>query len=393
MLAFEKQVIFDINKCQQCGTCLTLCPVNAITSRLKLNGLSEILIDKNKCTVCQKCITNCPSNAKDELSNSLSSLPDKRYYLGYNKNQEIQLNASSGGVARTLLIEGLRSGIIDGAYTLKSTQIYPYCEGEYYHKNNIPGYQEIPNSVYHSVLVNQNLSQIKKTDRLMVIGTSCQLKGLERILSGKYNELIKVCIFCKQQKTIESTQFLAKVMGTKISIDKKFSFKYRGNGWPGKLEINNLEIDYDVAARIPFGRRLWTVPGCNICSTPFGVNVDITLLDPWKIEKDTKLGKTLTIAHTQEGNQFLNNISEINLEIKSYAEIEDALDLNDIKRKQKLVPYFRGEACSTKINFAGHLEQFQRWYLKCIVTILPRMPIAFYKILNKIPDLRNLTIH
>ena len=74
------------------------------------------------------------------------------------------------------------------------------------------------------------------------------------------------------------------------------------------------------------------------------------------------------------------------------ANLRLGLDLNDIKRKQKLVPYFRGEACSTKINFAGHLEQFQRWYLKCIVTILPRMPIAFYKILNKIPDLRNLTI-
>jgi coenzyme F420-reducing hydrogenase beta subunit len=392
MLTILNDISFEISKCQQCGTCLFVCPVNAISATRTTIGLNEITINNETCIRCLKCVNVCPANKKVVSDASLNSLNKRDYYLVYNQNIEIRKNASSGGVARTLLVEGLKSGIIDGAYTLKQTSTYPFCEGEFYHKNNIPDYQDIPNSVYHSVLVNQNLNRIAKTNRLMVIGTGCQLKGIEHVLKGKFNELIKVCIFCKQQKTFESTRFLAKIMGTKVSMDKHFTFNYRGSGWPGVVKINHSELDWDIAARIPFGRRLWTVPGCNICSNPFGEEVDLTLMDPWKIEKESGLGKTLTIVHTKAGEALLKSLSNLLFEVKSYSEIEDAMDLKDIRRKQQLIPYFRGEKCDPKIRIAGKLEEFQRWYLSRIVNLLPRMPVAFYKILNKIPDLRNLIL-
>lgn len=69
-----------------------------------------------------------------------------------------------------------------------------------------------------------------------------------------------------------------------ISENLNFSIRYRGNGWPGIVRVNESELSWNRAAQIPFGRRLWTIPGCNVCGDSFGTNVgaDITLMDPWK---------------------------------------------------------------------------------------------------------------
>ncbi len=72
----------------------------------------------------------------------------------------------------------------------------------FYSKENIPSHDDIPNSVYHSVMLNANIELIPKCKRLMVVGTNCQIKGMEVLLKHKCDTLIKVCIFCKQQKDI-----------------------------------------------------------------------------------------------------------------------------------------------------------------------------------------------
>ena len=109
--------------------------------------------------------------------------------------------------------------------------------------------------------------------------------------------------------------------------------------------MNESELSWNRAAQIPFGRRLWTIPGCNVCGDSFGTNVgaDITLMDPWKIRSENDLGETLVIVHTDKGLNLLNNILSLRSEQKAYKEVALALDLKDIWRKQQLVPFFRGE--------------------------------------------------
>lgn len=396
MLTFNDNINFDINYCQQCGTCKAVCPSHAIKFQLLENGLTDIIIDKAVCIKCKKCISVCPAAISSSIGNT-ASFCHKNYFLGYNTNHEIRRASSSGGVCKTLIIEGLKSKSIEGVYSLGEIKKFPNAEGRYYTLNNIPAYTDIPNSVYHPVMLGQNISRIQKCDRLLVIGTNCQLKSIEKAASDKCNKLIKICIFCKQQKTLDSTRFISKMLGINkhLNIDKEFSATYRGKGWPGTVTISTplkaASVQYDRAAQLPFGRRLWCVPGCNICANPFG-NADITLLDPWNIEKGNDLGKTLIVVHTTYGLEFISRIPNLNLEEKSFDEIAPALDLQDIYRKQRLVPYFKGESTSLKIKTAGILERFQRWYLQGIVTVLPRMPILFYRLLCKIPDLRNIIL-
>lgn len=392
MLSLNKIIRYDYGKCQQCGTCEAVCPKQAISLCRLENGLCAINVDSELCIKCKKCITVCPAIMDTvEDADYLQKLKDKTYFFGYNTDNEIRHDCSSGGVCKTIIIEGLKSGLVDGVYSLQKTNDYPYAEGAFYTSENIPTYQDLPNSVYHSLMIGRNVGQIEHCKRLMIVGTSCQLRSLEKAVKGKCDELIKVCLFCKQQKTLDSTRFLAKAMGTAISGDIRFTVQYRGKGWPGMVIVNNAELPWHRAAQLPFGRRLWTVPGCNVCGDPFGMecNADITLMDPWNIRTSNNLGETLITIHTNSGLDLINNIPNLTLEHKDYDDIEPALGLADIWRKRMLVPYFREEKCNDRIIKAGNAEQRQRRWLQYIVMKLPRMPFIVYRLLCHLPDLRN----
>lgn len=384
-------IIYSNKHCQQCGICEAVCPKHAISFELLNNGTHNVIVDNNKCIKCKRCVNTCPANKCEEYKSYFGSFKDKKYFLGYNSNDNIRSESSSGGVCKTLIIEGLKSGYIDGVYTLKNTDKYPYAEGEFYTKENIPNYCDLPNSIYHSIMACTNINRIERCNRLMIVGTSCQLRALEKIAKNKCNELIKICIFCKQQKTLDSTRFLAKIIGETISNDKKFFAQYRGTGWPGIVKINDSSLPWHRAAQLPFGRRLWTVPGCDVCGDSFGIesNADITLMDPWIIRERNELGETLITVHTEKGLNILKSIPNLILEQKTYKEVEPALSIKDVQRKQQLVPFFRGENCDNIIINAGTAEIRQRKILSFIAEKLPRMPISFYRVLCKFPDLRN----
>ena len=384
-------ITFDYSHCQQCGACEAVCPKQAISFRRLADGTHQVVVDDEKCIRCKRCVNVCPANKREDFDGYFNGFEGKRYFLGYNKDNAIRRASSSGGVCKSIVIESLKNGLVDGVYTLRRRDKYPFAEGEFYTQENIPEYDDMPNSVYHSVLACQNITKVQKCKRLIIVGTVCQLRAMNEALKGKADEIVRICIFCKQQKTLDSTRFLAKVMNTEIPENLKFSTRYRGEGWPVIVRVNESKLPWNRAASIPFGKRLWTVAGCNSCGDPFGIHAeaDISLMDPWKIKEPNDLGETLLTVHTQQGLDLLHNLSDIELKEKSFKEVCPALDLKDIWRKQQLVPFFRGENCNELITKAGKAEVRQRAFLRAIVETLPRMPMVFYRALCKFPDLRN----
>lgn len=393
MLYFKTKIEFNFEKCKQCGVCKAVCPTKAIAFSQRENGLFDVEVDYEKCIKCRMCEKICPSNNVEIPKNYFETFPNKNYYLGYNSDSEIRHKSSSGGVARTIIIESLKNNYTDGVYTLSKKEGFPFAEGKFYTQNNVPNYEDIPNSVYHSVPICENVNDIKACDRVILVGTSCQLKAMLPIVEKRCKDIIKVCIFCKQQKSLDSTRFLAKIMGTKVPKNLNFDVSYRGRGWQGYVQINGKMLHWSRAAQIPFGRRIWSVPGCNICGDPFaiGVNADISLMDPWIIREPSDLGETLITVHSAKGEEFIKKLSpKLKLEEISYSQALPALEYGDIIRRQKLVSYFKGEKVSLNVLIGGIMEQTQRFIIRNIVEILPRMPIIFYRILCKIPDMRNM---
>lgn len=380
---------YQINnkQCQQCGACISICNQKAIDYERNLTtGLLDLKINQDKCIQCGLCFKICPANKDTTLLNIKEFCSSKSYYLGYNINKSIRNKSSSGGIAKSIIIEGLKNKLFDGVYTLKKTNKYPFAEGCFYTTENIPNYDDIPNSIYHSIPLNLNMGKIKRCDKILLVGTTCQLLALHRYVKNKCKQVYSLCIFCKQQKTFESTKFIAKLAENKIdTFNEITSISYRGNGWPGYCTFNTNKIQWNMAAIMPFGRKLWMVPGCNICGNPFGINADITLLDPWIIEDQSKLGKNLIIVHTANGHKLLNEVSNIAIEKKELSDIEPALMYDDIIKKNKLIPYFKGEQIENKALYKkGRKVEHQRKSLEKSLSKLPRLPLLFYRILNKL---------
>lgn len=391
MISFDDSIHYDHSLCQQCGACEFICPKHALLSTELPNGLKHIEVNTDLCISCRKCISVCPSHRKK--TEGFEGFENKAYVLAHNTDETIQRLSSSGGACRTLIIESLKQQYVDGVYSLLKSDKYPYAKGTFFTKDNIPLYEDLSNSIYHSIRICDNLPDIRNVERLMIVGTSCQLYALENTLKGKYKELVKICIFCKQQKTLDSTRFLAKVVGQNI-YSKKNSVKYRGDGWPGVVKINTGKWNYNKASILPFGRRLWTVPGCNICGDPFGetVEADITLMDPWHVNDKSSMGDTLIVVHTTKGGELISNCSNLERREISFEESLSSLGFSDIKRKRLLIDWWKGLRTTATIKEAGEQEKMQREFLEKLLIAIPRMPKLFYSILNKIIPRKRDTI-
>ena len=378
---------YDSIKCQQCGACISVCKKKAIDYSINTEtGLLDIQVNHNKCVKCSICYDICPANKDTHIDDVNLFVQNRDFYIGHSKNKEVRRKSSSGGVVKTIIIEGLKSGFFDGVYTLKKKCEYPFAEGYFFTIDNIPDYNDIPNSVYHSVPLNLNLEQIKKCNRLLVVGTACQLSALKKYAEARCNELYSICIFCKQQKKFNSTRFLAKMAGESIhDFSDIKDVEYRGEAWPGRCKFNSKKLAWEKAATLPFGKKLWCVPGCDVCGNPYGKDTDITVMDPWWLNVDRTLGETLFSINTERGKLLLNIfVHNIECTKKSVAEVTPALSISDLNRKNELIPYFRGEAISDELRRKGDRFVRRRKVLEKILSFLPKMPKLFYKLLNRL---------
>lgn len=110
------KIAFDFSKCQQCGTCLAVCPTHSIHALQLKNGLTDIKINQDTCIQCKKCIKSCPSTMKDNTEQYNESFPAKKYYFSNNADKQIRYSSSSGGTCKTLIIQALKQGLVDGVY-------------------------------------------------------------------------------------------------------------------------------------------------------------------------------------------------------------------------------------------------------------------------------------
>lgn len=383
-------VEFDTSRCQQCGACLAVCPHRALAASLQPDGLSKVVVDDSLCVRCGICVKVCPATMQCEVSDYRERLAERSFCFLFNADDEVRRRASSGGAARTLIVDSLGTGFVDGVYALGKDDRYPFCKGRFFFPEQELEYDDLPNSVYHSVMLNRELRAVEKCKTLMLVGTTCQLKSAEKIVRNRCDQLIKVAIFCKQQKTLGSTHFIYKLMGGGRLNVESFEFNYRGNGWPGVVRINQSEISWETAACLPFGHRLWSVPGCNICVDPFCMDADISLMDPWKIDPANDLGRTLAVVHTPVGAEMIKAITSLTCEPAEFASVEPALGLDDIEQKQKLAPFYRGESVSLGVRLAGMLDRLHRSFMEIFLGKLPRLPLVAYRIFNRIPNLRGL---
>ena len=102
--------IKDKKDCCGCHACSNACPKQCITMQADEEGFLYPVVDKETCIDCGLCEKVCPIINQSEPRKPL------HVYAAKNKNEEIRMQSSSGGIF-TLLAEAIinEGGVVFGA--------------------------------------------------------------------------------------------------------------------------------------------------------------------------------------------------------------------------------------------------------------------------------------
>lgn len=309
----------DKEKCSGCSACYNICPVDAIEMLKDNNGFKYPNVNKDKCIKCNKCINVCPIiNNNKEKNESL-----RKAYACYNKDEQIRLESSSGGVFTAIALfilnqEGVVFGaILDDSFKVKHAVI-----------TNKDDLYKLRTSKYVQSEIGDTYKvaeeYLKSGKKVLFSGTPCQLNGLKSYLGKEYDNLYTQDIICHG---VPSPLVWEKYKEYRKKIDKQepinINFRNKDTGW----KLFNLKFkfsdyreykknQYEDLFMQAFLRDACLRDSCYNCSfKEKDRKTDITLADFWGIENikpeinDDK-GLSLVIIHTEKGMKLFETIKK-----------------------------------------------------------------------------------
>lgn len=322
------------NLCIGCGTCVALCPKNAI--ELNVNDdrcIYNPKIDVKKCNNCSTCLKVCPGHKVDfeQLNIEIfGKQPKNRLvgnylncYIGHSNSSNVRYESSSGGLITQILIFALAEGIIDGVLVTKMQRNNP-LEPEPFIASTKEEIIEASKSKYCPVPLNLMLKEIAnspKKNKYAVVGLPCHIHGIR--MAEMHNPELKdkislyLGLFCGHTPTFAATKFLLRANKILDKLDV-VNISYRGEGWPGgvKLTLKNNDTifiphSHKYAWGAVFCSAFFTPYRCLLCPDGTCELTDVSFGDAWLPElSDDDYGSSIIIVRTKKGLEFIKKAKE-----------------------------------------------------------------------------------
>jgi len=327
----DDETIEDIVKndiCTGCGTCVALCPSEAL--ELTINEKKGIYIPKlteEKCNNCGICLKICPGHEIDFKALNLEIFkkePDDvmignylNCYIGHATDYDIRYNSASGGLITALLIFALEEGIIDGALVTRMKKDSP-LEPEPFIARTKEEIIEASKSKYCPVPSNIAVKEISKSEegeKFAVVGLSCHIHGIRKaeMINKELKEkiVLHLGILCNHTANFLGTEFLLQKFGVKKEDVKKLD--YRGEGWPGGMLIEMKNGSKKFIPLLTYwisAFESYFIPTrCTLCSDETCELADISFGDIFSPEllAEDKIGTSVIISRNEIGDRILQN--------------------------------------------------------------------------------------
>lgn len=181
--------IIDKVNCCGCSACVSICPKQCILMSADDEGFLYPLVNKENCIDCGLCEKVCI-----ELHPYDSRVPIK-VLAAINKNEEVRLKSSSGGIfylfAEKIINEG---GVVFGARFDENWQVVIDFA------DTIEGIKVFMGSKYVQARIDTAYVDVKKFlnegRKVLFSGTPCQVAGLYKFLKKKYDNLLSIDFIC-----------------------------------------------------------------------------------------------------------------------------------------------------------------------------------------------------
>lgn len=302
------KTVCELNKCNGCMACSSICPKQCITIADSINAMNAE-IDETVCINCKLCERVCPNITNPEKTKPIE------WKQGW-ADKEIRTKSTSGGAASAIIRSFIQSGgyvasclFKDGAFVFELTndlEVAKEFSGSKYVKSN-------PEGIYKKIQ-----TQLKK-DKVIFIGLPCQVAAVKNYIK-KQDNLYTIDLICHGTPSI---QLLRKYLSERrYDLDSINSIAFRNKTDMG-LIIDNKKIEIPRVADhyiCTFLEGINYTENCYSCQFASLERVsDITLGDSWgsPLHEEEKNGISLILVQTDKGNELLNqsslNLKEVDL--------------------------------------------------------------------------------
>lgn len=323
--------------CTGCMACLQTCRQEAIKMEWSNDGFSYPQIDAEKCVGCQACVKACPvlSLQPPYYYNNAS-----RCYSAYQKEKEVRMGSSSGGLFFTLskyIIE--QGGVVFGAGWTDHLHL------KHLKAEKLADLKKLMRSKYVQSDTSEVFAEAKRLlesgEIVLFCGTPCQIAAMRSFLRGKdYENLYLVDVVCQGvpspvlfRKYIDEVEAKCQTTVTDVIFRSK---KY---GWRCGLLLlllcsdgRTIEIRYkNNTFYRAFLKNYMLRESCYHCQFKYpqkGCFSDITLADFWRIGSKVPFkcnsyesGVSAVLTNTFKGERLFDAIkNEVVWEERTYDE-------------------------------------------------------------------------
>lgn len=354
---FNVGEIVDCKLCLGCGTCMGICPENAIEMTYSSKNRTYIpIIDDKQCNECGLCLKVCPGQ-KVTLSSDRISIKEQKAriaddygayikcFIGYAKNNDMRYKASSGGIATALSADLLEHNKVDSviATQMKRGALFetePILCRERSDLFNAMGSKYCPSAV------NRIFKDLRSEGHksICLVGLPCHIQGFENARKCKQlkniHNIFSIGLLCGGMRGQEGSMWILKKKKIKTKEIRDIR-SHRGHGWPGDMHIARLGGLATVKIAYPFEYdeyyESWQPWRCSLCLDRTAEVADISLGDAWLPElKDDHLGSSIILARTEKGCRIVEEAAANGAIIVREASIETLINaqrglFNDIQ--------------------------------------------------------------
>ena len=327
-----KKEIIDQNLCTRCGSCIGVCPQDALYLSDMLgecipaiNGnVDEICVD---CPA--PCITGCPGKEVDfpALNDFVYGSQPENYlightinhYIGYASNPDIRKRGSSGGIISAVLDYLLREGRIDGVLTLIDNPDKP-LQPEPVIIRDPEKLIKAAQSKYSLAPVNTILRKtLEEEGNYAYVGLPCQIHSLRKLQMQNDPNVKNISLligsYCGNIHHFTSVIDFLKRFGVEdLNLVKRI--QYRAGEWPGKLLVTLKDgREFGLPKFYAnYMNMLYIVKRCQVCTDLSNEFADFSGADAWapKYEERGK-GYSLISTRTAIGDKIIKECLENNI--------------------------------------------------------------------------------
>lgn len=359
----------DKDLCTGCSACQQTCPKGCIEMKPGDNGFLYPSIDTNMCIDCGKCLKVCPAYKKMEPRTPLLC------YAAYNKDEDLRLKSSSGGVfieiAKYVINLG---GVVFGAVFDDTWNVHHVAAQTIEEVFPMMGSKYVQSRIENTFV--EAKKYLKEGRYVLFSGTPCQIAALNNFLIKEYYNLLTLDFVCHgvpspgiwqqylKEKFISNAAFKATdgkntVLNSSLNAKSPIGdikFRDKTDGWEkyrfvvlqksaSKADQNSVLLS-DIYSDNPYMRGflndLYLRESCYNCPARcFASLSDITIGDFWGVhslkmdDMNDQKGLSIITVNSHKGKEMFQGISfKLNLRNLSFQQaVESNSNLVNVTNK------------------------------------------------------------